>query len=300
MDEILAPKIRSVPLIPQKSQFVQSDLDLIKTRAIFQLPCKRFVPGFAMTFACMTTPSCTRQILVVDWKVCQLWKPSRVGITIQNELDLPKSVSFVCHSQHLCRQFLTGLFIFVRTDVFLADKVKSKQPRKILQLQSIFFNLWYIVWLQQQRSIFLKGCAVVSPKEGSRAPRLCLEAQKNRSSHVFFVETSNGSMDPTGGFYRFSDGIHWPLIHEFLYIYKLICGDGEPDFFLWGMLVTYTLNWPLNLVFFLNMVFFCHAYFHVSPELLQFLVNCREVKLIVAMLFGCFWQCFRSIWPSIF
>ena len=45
---------------------------------------------------------------------------------------------------------------------------------------------------------------------------------------------------------------------------------------------------PLNLVFFLNMVFFCHAYFHVSPELLQFLVNCREVKLIVAMLFGCF------------
>lgn len=53
--------------------------------------------------------------LVVDWKVCQLWKPSRVGITIQNELDLPKSVSFVCHvNTYAGNSWLVYLYLYVQ------------------------------------------------------------------------------------------------------------------------------------------------------------------------------------------
>ena len=185
-----------------------------------------------MTFACMTTRSCTRQ----NW----LWEPSRVEITIQNELDLPKSLSFACNFNTYAGQFLACLlyiYILCCWPIKWKTRSNSKQPRKI-------------VWLQQRHLHFLrlracqpKGRFPCSPfmlgsPEGTKEPFW-------EAPMFLFVETSNAKpWIQNGGFIDLY--IHWKYrwshmesefyIGCFVVMMSLIC------LFLWGMLVGYTLN----------------------------------------------------------
>ena len=236
--------------------------------------------------------------LVVDWKVCQLWKPSRVGITIQNELDLPKSVSFVCHvNPYAGNSWLVYLYLYI-ADVFLADKVKSKQPRKILQLQSVFCSLWYIVWLQQQRSIFLKAARLSAQRKVPVLPVYVWKPRRTEAPMFFLLKPQMDQRIQLGGFidFRMVSIDRW-----FMIFYISICWFAVMVslFFFVGHVGDIHFELLVHRVSFFWYGGFLSYIFHVSPELLQFLDNCREAKLIVAMFFGCF-DSASGLWPSIF
>lgn len=236
--------------------------------------------------------------LVVDWKVCQLWKPSRVGITIQNELDLPKSVSFVCHvNTYAGNSWLVYLYLYVQMCFWPIKWNPSNQGR------SSSYNQYSLIFdtssgCNSNAPFFLKAARLSAQRKVPVLPVYVWKPRRTEAPMFFLLKPQMDQRIQLGGFidFRMVSIDRWFMsfyisISWFAVMVSLI--------FFVGHVGDIHFELPLNLVFFLNMVFFCHAYFHVSPELLQFLVNCREVKLIVAMLFGCF-DSASGLWPSIF
>lgn len=173
--------------------------------------------------------------LVVDWKVCQLWKPSRVGITIQNELDLPKSVSFVCHvNTYAGNSWLVYSYLYVQMCFWPIKWNPSNQGR------SSSYNQ-YSVRLQQQRSIFLKAARLSAQRKVPVLPVYVWKPRRAEAPMFFLLKPQMDQRIQLGGFIDFwmVSIDRWLVnfyisISWFAVMVSLI--------FLWGMLVTYTLN----------------------------------------------------------
>lgn len=225
--------------------------------------------------------------LVVDWKVCQLWKPSRVGITIQNELDLPKSVSFVCHvNTYAGNSWLVYSYLYVQMCFWPIKWNPSNQGR------SSSYNQ-YSVRLQQQRSIFLKAARLSAQRKVPVLPVYVWKPRRAEAPMFFLLKPQMDQRIQLGGFIDFwmVSIDRWLVnfyisISWFAVMVSLI--------FLWGMLVTYTLNccWILFSFWiwrFLSCIFSCESWASaISCQLSWSKIDCRHVLWM-------FWQCFRSL-----